>query len=345
MSLSFKELYELYRKIAPKVVDLLEPRRYVLEGASSQNYISPIKAVAGDILNTHLLAHDSPEIMGAMSPGQFNNIKHFYLAQQGAWINCSSPIYYLAPDIGEALMDTDLPPELTLTDMLWPYPALRVFLPHGLLTYGGCPVPFLDLAKWPTAGTYTASEPLLDDLDRVYREMGYNPPNELPRITIDNPVITISWNEAYSMDKVSSLPNFMTVTLKAEKISSILLGFKEDQVTPEAERMFNIAMNIILLLGWEPEEISKETLLRKAQTSPKGEVTRTALWSPRFIGRPVFGAARKSSGISNGRQTFEQVRKAHWKRQVYGPGRTERKLIRVQLYRTKSREERGLTKA
>ena len=42
------------------------------------------------------------------------------------------PTLYLDPDLGEALLRTDLPSDFTTADVRWPWPGFRLMLPLGL---------------------------------------------------------------------------------------------------------------------------------------------------------------------------------------------------------------------
>ena len=109
------------------------------------------------------------------------------------------------------------------------------------------------------------------------------------------------------------------------------------------EDCLRLAINILMLLSWVPDEVGEEKCVRKAQADRQGGILKTELWEPKFIGRPTFEQRKPSDrGEVDGTYRFNQVRRAHWKRQAHGPAYSLRKVIWVSLYRTRSREDRGL---
>ncbi len=337
---SLGDLYQVYRKTMPKGVAMLEPKRFVLGGNLSQNYCSPSQVIASDILATQMLA--SKTAIAALLPDSSSKLMHqlFYF-HQTSWIQCGAPVYFLAPDIGEALIDTEPPPHLSISEIRWPYPAIRVFLPKGFLHFQGCYQSHINIAFHPK-GRLTAHVPLLDEINQMCATAGQPQRDSLPGVEYIHPTISIGWNEEIEQGFCGSIPNGINIPFTEETIGDVLAIFAEKGMSGPADRIFKLAINLIMLLSWTPDEIGEERLMRKAQTNRKGEITRTELWSPRFIGRPVFGPTKPKSGESNGTQFFDQVRRAHWKRQVCGPSRSERRLKWISLYRTRSREERGL---
>ena len=60
------------------------------------------------------------------------------------------PTYYIAPELAEAALRTDLAPELQLADLHWPFPALLLMLPRGCVRHPlEGDVPFIGLCRMP----------------------------------------------------------------------------------------------------------------------------------------------------------------------------------------------------
>jgi hypothetical protein len=327
-----KDRYESLREKIPKTYALLEPRRFVLEGKLSELYQSPVSGFVDSILYA---SNAVSYFLGSWDEPATDKITKFFfslLVSQEMWSRFKAPTYFLTPEIGEALVDTDPPLDLSLLDIRWPFPSIRVCLPKGLISPDVLAARYLNITLIP-AGSSPLNFTMIDEICDL---------NGLPHLSqrswgVEEPVLYVQWKE----EKGQSDHSF-SCPVTPVAIGDKLAEFERETGSAFGAQMLKLTLNIILLLSWAPDEVGEEKLLRKAQTNGRGEVTKTELWSPRFIGRPVFGPTHTPSGSGNGQQFFDQGRRGHWKRQVHGPGRTGRKVIWVSFYRTRSRVDRGL---
>src|SRR5271166_5176082 len=82
-------------------------------------------------------------------------------------------------------------------------------------------------------------------------------------------------------------------------------------------------------LQYEPAAI------RKAKMEGKHMIT--GLFPAKFVGQQQIRATKKPTHVASlptGKHTAAHWAAGHWKRQPYGPGRTERKLIWILSYPT-----------
>jgi hypothetical protein len=107
-------------------------------------------------------------------------------------------------------------------------------------------------------------------------------------------------------------------------VSAFLIGFKR------------FLFNVLLFLGSLPEEYEPEKVLRPGREK-KGRF-RPELRVARFLGkeayRPVYRPEGKAAHEPTGRKLPGHWRAGHWKRQPFGEGNLQRKLIWIQPYKT-----------
>jgi hypothetical protein len=93
--------------------------------------------------------------------------------------------------------------------------------------------------------------------------------------------------------------------------------------------------NVLLFLGSLPEEYEPDQVLR-AVREKKGHL-RPELRAARFLGKEAYRPARQPTEAEHeatGRQLPGHWRAGHWRRQTFGEGSLQRKLIWIQPYKT-----------
>jgi hypothetical protein len=90
-----------------------------------------------------------------------------------------------------------------------------------------------------------------------------------------------------------------------------------------------------LFLGSLPEEYESDQVLRAAREK-KGHL-RPELRAARFLGKETYRPASRPTGAEHqptGRKLPGHWRAGHWRRQAFGEGSLQRKLIWIQPYKT-----------
>jgi len=93
--------------------------------------------------------------------------------------------------------------------------------------------------------------------------------------------------------------------------------------------------NALLYVGSFPEEYEPEKVLRPF--SEKKGRWKPAIKAARFLGQEAYRPARRPTGAEHeptGRQLPGHWRAGHWRRQAFGEGNLQRKLIWIQPYKT-----------
>jgi hypothetical protein len=116
---SLKVLDELNPGLSAKILT----KRYVLPKRLQGTYAALYKAQEEDIriMAMYMIEKRSSD----------SNIEKKVLNIYGSAL-CGRPTLYLEPELGEALMRTDLPKDLSTDDIRWPRTAVRIMLPKGL---------------------------------------------------------------------------------------------------------------------------------------------------------------------------------------------------------------------
>jgi hypothetical protein len=93
--------------------------------------------------------------------------------------------------------------------------------------------------------------------------------------------------------------------------------------------------NALLYMGSFPEEYEPEKVLLRF--SEKKGRWKPAIKAARFLGKEAYRPARRPTGAEHeptGRQLPGHWRAGHWRRQAFGEGSLQRKLIWIQPYKT-----------
>jgi hypothetical protein len=340
-----KEEYRALAAHLPVSLRTLEPKRYAVPEAVSGLYAHHGAAFISD-LSVLMRSLTTMRAYQASGPKQsdYSTEESGILPIIAQYLRTQNhcPTYFMAPDIGESLLGTAPPEDTPLSDIRAPFPSFRVWLPKGLLLYGDCWITYLTISTLPEKTPVTFNREMIAELRRAYPNLPPPMPDNIIQFASPLLLVECAFSEG---DPVQFMGGWDEATL-----GRVLESFRAtvDEVGDGSpvgwDSILRFTLNVIMLLGWVPDEVSEERLTRKARTNGKGEITRSELWTPRFIGRPVFRPSRPSNPYptATGVRRFDEVRGAHWKRQAFGPGRSQRRPQWVSLYRTRSMEERGI---
>jgi hypothetical protein len=92
-------------------------------------------------------------------------------------LRCGLPVVYLDPGLADALRDTDLPVDFSISDIGFPWPSVRLMVPKGLcLSANGRSgeVQYLDVAFCGQNEVVNLSEELASDLKKGLTRIGGN---------------------------------------------------------------------------------------------------------------------------------------------------------------------------
>ncbi len=245
-------------------------------------------------------------------------------------LTCGMPFFFIKKELVEALIDTELPDEMTLKDVKWPFPGLTVMLPNGLI-------------KAPKIGGIAEAE--LNCVFITKHESGPYYSQLLKKNTgIEGNFMRVSAittikeengdpeNPSFSYAVASSAMDASVAGFMKSDSMSVNLG-KHGLTEEETNRVvnewtnfiFTLGLKILLLIQSRPEVFVKEPELARPAKSKKGR-TKEALWHPNFIGR---NWSRSVPGLGGeGVSPRMHWRRGHWRNQAVGP-RTENKRLLI----------------
>lgn len=243
------------------------------------------------------------------------------------------PTYFPSAPLLEALLHTDPPQDMALTDLRWPMPAMLFMLPKTFSrAYFGEVVPFVCTANIPPH--YGCRSPLILHGQQVSTIEVTNAAHpESNQYMIGGCVLENGLPVHYA----NHGPIHESLAVKDTLISTVTYYMRliDDDIPDQvhdvgiSHRMTNLVINLIMAMTARPELIGDERLLRSKQVHA-GRVIHDALWSPRMIGenfgRSVYGDQHGGSHAS----PSVHWRRGHWRNQRKGPALSIKELIWIE---------------
>ena len=231
------------------------------------------------------------------------------------------PTFYVSKELLAAAARTDLPAELLLDAVPFPFPALVFMLPKGTIRHpieGDCS--YIVVSR--TEKGQVTSLPLKDI--------------RVSCAAPENAVTTSTYLPAENRAYYKSISVVPGETLKAafERASKIPLELP-DEDSPEVEadfieRLWRLGLTLVLIMASGEKLV--ETGRRLKIVKPKNRSSSsTEYWSPNYLGRVYRSQSQDGEAESHLRPHW---RKGHLKSQPYGPKQSLRKFIWLQPYHT-----------
>jgi hypothetical protein len=260
------------------------------------------------------------------------------------------PTLFLERELGEMLLRTALPLDLIAQDIRWKWPAMRIYLPKGLIALNDQhSLAFLDIGLLEENELRSLPKDIGEELDRMsYAMTGVKGPVKFTHVTFAYPdrAITLSGflncidglsnTDMTTYAMVKPFKNYTVREIKAmtEHLKSAWdCDGADDVVTGKME---HLAIQVLLFLSAFPEQYSPEKTLRAP--SAKGERQIPGLYAARFVGksqmRPDRSGPHNVAVAPTGRIVAAHWVCGFWRRQPCGPGFKDRRLVWVLPYPT-----------
>lgn len=256
------------------------------------------------------------------------------------------PVLFLERELGEALLGSRLPEDLSTTDIRPLWPGFRIMLPRRLLTIERdgevASLMFIDFGFLRANVDCVLPREIAVELDLLsYLRFGESATNcKLSRLSFTYPEDTISINglldgadgaTAYGITKPWPIG-------KLGDVSAFRGSLRTDWPTDAADdsflfRLENLALNLLILLSQVPLEYQPEVIERREKREGKRVIP--ALLRARWVGDHLVRARTAGAvhgELATGRHVSGHWKRAHWKRQPCGPGFSQRKLIWILPY-------------
>lgn len=248
------------------------------------------------------------------------------------------PTYFLSPAFAEAVWETDLPHDLSLSEMKWPIDALVFVLPESFLArFKKFYAPFLCVTR-VTQGRYprVTALPVIEHSLLIGMALRHID-NARDRLCIYYPIYFDQvppfdycgyFRFTNTMADVDESP--MTDVTSIEDQLHSFSPLYQTPMDAQEEHEFNsnwnkFAVKIILALNARPQLIEPGAIIRPEKVRKKGTVSE--LWSPNIIGRIYRRQVDKSASVPTGGSVRMHWRRGHFRHQRHGHGLQEVKII------------------
>jgi len=316
---------------------------------SGRGYITPHGYYNTDKVSVPMLLELDPLLRGINPPED----RTWEVAQSATTISKlrehDTPIFWLDRELGEALLYTDIPTDLDLNDIEWPYEGMWFQLPDKLiLSPSGSDVCSLLFAKFEDGYT-------------PFKNDGYNVALDGSVDAPEGGMIVLTFTAAgpwiippdvASMDKEmvwrSTIPlgpmNACFKKLPQEGVWSDaeLTGEQQRQELQEDtafnESMLQFVTKILLYMMSRDKAVPKPRQIRKQKTNKKGKILKTPLWAPNVIGQElkIRDNSKDTDTDTDKRSNRPHWVRGHFRRQPYGKGRKLTKTVMIAPYKTGS---------
>jgi hypothetical protein len=337
-----KEVMREFARACPKLNAAIAKRRYLLPKVRQADYVSQ------DFCDNHFRRMIMEWGLGRIANNNSSAIEALNLL---AALKYDRPLLYLERELGEKLIETDLPEDFTTEDIHWPWPNFRVMLPLKLVGashFKGVPMHavYFDLTLWEKGmemgldrkyavelkgflGKHTRSVEEMSGFQLQEHSSGFYlsamSDYQMPDFMPDVASCLASWKNWKLRDMIASS-------------GRILNGNKQGEVNHKfLERCRLLAFNLLLFFSQEPLSVMPDQWVRKPKTEGKHLVS--GLLPARFVGdcMPKFRAnppINPKDPEPSGEHYAPHWVRGYWKRVVYGKGRALRKRQWIMPYRT-----------
>jgi hypothetical protein len=263
-----------------------------------------------------------------------------------AGLQIKTPTFCIEKELGELLLESQLPEEILVDDVKFPFPAFRLILPSGLLydKIEDTAVRFIDICHLKMNEPIECPPQIYAELERnASRRIILKQGSDETRVICPPQHFTFlpmgDGNEG--MGFVAWPDNNHLYLWKKTFHSSDTLGviFKDRFTTPGHEpmsseefvfsgRVQRFVFNVLLLFSSAPAVYEPDHIQRKVRQEGKHLIP--ALVRPHWLG-DVMLTAKRHGRIKDADESKTHLsphwRRAHWRRQPFGHGLKDRKLI------------------
>jgi hypothetical protein len=343
----FKELAERMAHACPLTWMAITGKRYLVPTYRQSDYYNQ------ETLDKIMAFFLATYVSGDYGPRPDHIIRTLYLSSI-LGLKEQRPMYFLERELGEALMRTQLPGDLVTDDIHWRWGSVRIMLPKGLISIerkgeDRRDVMYLDISKAKAGAMNTLPVEMTRELGRFALQFGRLRTDYIPTPIFEQDGMVVACQLSGDMTTNPGLNYGLVRPFEGRKLKDIRVGghFETGSLCDETDdqlldRMEHLALNVLLFMGSVPLEYDTEAKDPIRKTKVVNDRVIPGLWAAKFVGRSQYRPSQKPSYHTaqfTGRKLPRHWRAGHWKRQVYGPGREERKLIWIEPYETVGPQE------
>jgi len=331
-------LHERWTRACPVTHKAVAGRKFLLPKYRQGHYASQ------DELNRDFEVTLISMLIGAVT--YQDDVQNAGIANMFHGLKYDRPILFLEQELGQAFMEQKLPLDMTLTDIQWRWPQLRIMLPVGLVTIERAGVTysanFLDLCyvdKEPGAQLPARyAEELTAFRHRHLSELDNEPIPPIGKVMIymGEPHFNVCAQINFSELGLGPTHYSFIAPWREDKIAAIMGyrgglkgGFELDG--PDEifiDKLRHLAMSVLLFLSATKFEYAPDAIERKFALD--GKHMRPELQRAKFVGASQIKAVMlgpRPEGAHTGMEVSPHWRSGHWHRVVCGKGRLDRKYV------------------
>jgi hypothetical protein len=240
------------------------------------------------------------------------------------------PTFFVGGDLLAALAASDPPDDFLVSELKWPAKAMLLMLPSEMSKQatGGCEVVYISIAR--VQETFDAKMPFTVilpsglrvpsktvELQKVFPDGTFL----LNAVVIDRDGTPAEYHAIMPLSNDTKLSEWWDYKMNFFMFANMSRNecpFDAVQDKQIADRLKQIAIQVLLAFNTAPELLKRETVLKAARKDNHGKITRRALWEPNFIGRDYVLPREKGTGESHA-SPHAHFRRGHFRNQRYGP--------------------------
>jgi hypothetical protein len=246
-----------------------------------------------------------------------------------------NPTYYVEKALGELLLESHLPEEMLVGDIVFPWPSFRLVLPKRLLYDEAekVSISFIYITLLTQDEDVKLPEPIARELERAARKFNWThrpPPSFATHLQSGKAGIRFfsrPENDCfYTFTKGFSPTDKLSVML--ENPPDIFARGMSEEEFDFSKRIQHFAWNALLLFSAAPAVREPEQVQRAMRREGKRIIP--ALVRPHWLGDTLL-TARRHGRVKDADAPITHKsphwRRAHWRRQPCGTGFKERRLV------------------
>jgi hypothetical protein len=299
--ISLSELAEGVKKMDPVGWEKCCPRKFV-----GTNQYPSFEIAAVSLYTSYFMV----EQLGRFPDKTSANVHRV----AGHLLEKTIPILFVAREFGEAVMETLPPRDILWTEARLPHEAAVLMLPEGLISDQiGNSIPFVAYSRMKAGSTY-----------RIFK-------NEVELAADTLTIFTVS-SQAGPMGAPLTFEMTLNGEVAAEANISDIEYVSELNGSEDAwlRKIAQFVLTVALVVEAKPTLIQPGRMIRK----PKKD--RASLWEPNVLGAG-FRKTKEQNSVGDTPMDGppRAAARAHWRRghvrrQPYGPGRMERKILWIE---------------
>jgi hypothetical protein len=253
------------------------------------------------------------------------------------WLQHGLKTLWMEREYGEMLKRTELLKDLRASDLLFPWPSFRVMTPFGLIPLndgsGGSVTSIFFSREQPT----TKFPPAIIEEFTGAKEC-HIASRKFEHLAMLCTVAANRNDDDSGLYIMSEPMDDATLGASVAEMDVCLMNSPRMESNRESLKLAKLlAFNLLIHLGTVPPIAQETECLRREKQVGKHHF-RAAIYKPQWVGEKIFAMFKPTHPHEESEHTGRHLpghwRAGHWKRQPYGIGHAQRKIIWIRPYKT-----------